>query len=178
MSTSLGPYKMGVTGGYEEDEDKGEGSSTPKGPAQMPRLIAPRPVYAAPRFAELTQIDSSRIDGYSGMLAANDKSEGQGRLAPPNQLENMQTSTSSSLRAMTDKEAILPVKGDDSEASEAVEKLERMTKALQNKRRLLRSTGVEGMVIAATAGGKQRARRVRGALREKKEGDDDEGGEW
>lgn len=54
--------------------------------------------------------------------------------------------------------SILPVKGIDGEADLARDKLERMKRAKESKRRWKVRTGAQGLVLALTAGGKSRRR--------------------
>lgn len=114
-----------------------------------PRLVAPKPIHAG--LHSLGKNNGSALSSASHPVIREESGE-----EPPQQ--NQYSSSllvSSSLRTRTDIDAILPVQGEEQDAIAAVEKLERMQKALQSKRMWLRGTGVEGMAIVATAGGKE-----------------------
>jgi len=112
---------------------------------QLPRLVAPTPVHAGiPSFVQAGMDLSTPTPSRQAIeeAAAATAASSTPRLA-------------SSLRARTDVDAILPVQGETDDAQAAVEKLERMQRAIQSRRFWLKSTGAEGMAKVATAGGKR-----------------------
>lgn len=115
---------------------------------QLPRLVAPTPVHAAvPSFVQAGMDLTTPTPSHQAIEEEEAAAAAAGSSSTPG--------PASSLRARTDVDAILPIQGEAEDAQAAVDKLDRMQKALQSKRMWLRSTGAEGMAKVATAGGKK-----------------------
>lgn len=154
----------GSLSGHDARGSLGDVSSN----TEYPHLVAPTPVYANP--SPLTHYDSNR-SGQSGSLV--EQAAGEGEEQQPKQTSSSRPS--SSLRALADPNAILPVRGNDECALAALEKLERMKKATQTKRRWMKRSGAEEIVVAATAGGKSQVKPMNGTEKEETMGVELEG---
>ena len=112
-----------------------------------PHLVAPRPIYAEP--SPLTHFESNR-SGQSGSGGAQGGQQ-DGLGAEQSSIHG----PPSSLRAMTDSQTILPVRGGELEAQGAREKLERMERSRQGKRRWGKGTRTAGTSATAKSGVKK-----------------------
>ncbi|UZJ53218.1 hypothetical protein CBS101457_002538 [Exobasidium rhododendri] len=130
----------------------------------MPRLVAPRPVYA--NASALALYDSNR----SGITQSPEVDDWEERQEAQLQLPTL-SRPSSSLRALADPDAILPIQGGEEDVAAAVEKLERMKRASQSRRIWKKKSGYDGLTNIASAGGKRRDIPKRHVNREAKDDD-------
>lgn len=138
--------------------------SYPPSSSEATGLVAPRPIYARPlpllrpssdssdRSPQLKSLSSfAEQDNRHATPVLDEEGEERGRQDVDGKEQAAMTST-------RDYASILPVKGIDGEADLAREKLERMKRAKESKRRWKVRTGAQGLVLALTAGGKSRRR--------------------
>lgn len=110
---------------------------------QSPHLVAPTPVYAG--AFPLTQYDSSLSakPHLSAGVVTGEEGKAEEKLVSTSR-------PSSSLRALADPDAILPVQGGEEDATAAIEKLEKLNKMSQSRKHWMRFSGYEGFVSAGS----------------------------
>jgi poly(3-hydroxybutyrate) depolymerase len=116
---------------------------------EMPHLVAPTPIYASVS-SPVIRYDSNRNE-----FAPTD-APAEAEVDEREEIQRAPTRPSSSLRALADPDAVLPVQGGEEDVAAAVEKLNRMKKASRSRKLWRRTTGYDAFASTSASNRKEK----------------------